>query len=284
VLGEGSSGHVFEAVNRETGEACAVKVLNKSTATTIEVNVSLRMSHPNIASILKVYDNGSSLAMVMELGCGGDLFNRLADHGPFEEAEAARILHQTLLAVTYMHAQGYVHTDLKLDNIVFQSRSVDAKVLLIDFGFAQPFDGKQKLRAKVGTVGYMAPEVLKGSYTNRCDMFSLGVIAYALLSGKSAFDSPFDIPAKTNRRILVGDYSFKPFPADVSSRARAFVAKLLAADPEKRPSANEALDDPWLVSHCGATMPKSNSQCLNVSEASTSVPPSELEDSETVWL
>jgi calcium-dependent protein kinase len=287
VLGEGASGAVFKAVHRRTGENCAVKVLGHSKGATNEVNVSLRVSHPNIARVFNVYENADGLTMVMEMGEGGDLFERLAEEGPFTEAKAARVLHQILLAVEYLHEQGYVHTDLKLENILFQSTSSDAEVLVIDFGFAQTFNG-QKLSDRRGTLGYMAPEVLKGSYTNKCDIFSLGVIAFGLLSGKSAFG--MSEPMRTNRRILTGDYSFKQFPAATSPGAMAFVAKLLTVDPEKRPSATEALEDPWLVSHCGGrsiiatTLQLRKRMYSGVSEASTCVPPSERRMSETTTV
>jgi calcium-dependent protein kinase len=268
---------VTEAVNRSTGETCAAKVLSPNKEAAREVNASLKFQHPNIVRLLNVYQDEVTVTMVMELCRGGEVFERLAKNGKFKEEDAARILRQVLVAIAYIHDQGYVHTDLKLENILFVTKAEDADIKLVDFGFCQPCTGTEKLSARRGTLGYMAPEVLQSSYTNKCDLFSLGVVTYALLSGKSAFG--MSDQAKTHRRTLKGDYSFGKAFAGVSSLAKDFVSKLLVADPDKRMSAAEALEHPWLDSHGCARI--SCRYPSGVSEASTTVPSCPGDDSQS---
>merc|ERR1712151_1330969 len=125
---------------------------------------------------------------------------------------------------------------------------------------------------KVGTPGYMAPEVIRGRYTNKCDLFSVGVIAYILLSNRAPFGQD---PVTSEANILAGAYTFGRRFDGVSDLAKDFVAGLLATNPTKRMSALEALAHPWLKSQeCGDT----DKPCKNISdidltsEVSTRVP------------
>ena len=95
-----------------------------------------------------------------------------------------------LMAIQYLHSNNYCHRDLKLENWVDESE--DAMLKLIDFGFSQVFSAAQPMTAIHGTVYYVAPEVLGGSYNQKCDIWSLGVICYMLMSGSPPFNGAND--------------------------------------------------------------------------------------------
>jgi serine/threonine protein kinase len=242
ILGSGMNGDVFEAINRISGKVCAVKVVPNDKSAQLELEAYKCLQHSNIAELLDAYEDESFVIMVLELCNGGELFDGLAKNGRYSEAEAARVLRQVLLAVAYMHDQGFVHADLKLENILYESHAVDADIKLIDFGVCQRCSGKQALFNKVGTVGYMAPEIIKGRYTNKCDLFSIGVIAYMLLSNESPFGMRNE--QKYESRVLKESFKFGKNFDDVSSVAKEFVAGLLAPMSE-RMSALQALQHPW---------------------------------------
>merc|ERR1711924_99820 len=146
-----------------------------------------------------------------------------------------------LLAVNYLHSRGLVHRDLKLENFVYEQKGSDV-LKLIDFGFSKAWDKHEvDMHEKLGTAAYVAPEVLKGSYTSQCDVWSLGVIIFILLSGY--------MPFKANEQHLIRDglYTWKPERwSSVSDLAIDFVKKLLTVNPTERLTVAQALEHPWL--------------------------------------
>lgn len=116
----------------------------------------------------------------MELCSGGDLHARM----PYSEQEAARITKQILQAVSYMHDRHVIHRDLKFENILFENMNPEARVKVIDFGLSKRYSTANNiLTERVGTLYSMSPETMKGIYTSQADVWSIGVIAYTLLSG-----------------------------------------------------------------------------------------------------
>ena len=183
--------------------------------------------------------------LVMEYCSGGDLYARL----PCTEAEAARILLQVLSAVAYCHKQKIVHRDIKMENILWETTDVDSHIKMIDFGYAQHYRrprGDYTMKMDIGTTYTMSPQVIEGKYTEKCDLWSVGVIAFMLLSGGTR---PFDADEDKEIRpkIKEGIYHMKAPQWDtVSDEAKAFVKSLLEYDPDKRPSAEEATQSKWL--------------------------------------
>lgn len=248
VLGSGMNGCVSKAIHRDSREPCAVKRLPKSLSAKSELEANKRLQHKHIAKLIEFYEDESHITMMVELCSGGELFDHLDKNGAFPEANAARILRQVLLAVSYMHSQGFVHTDLKLENILYASEGEDSDVKLIDLGLCQRWSGSQFLCKKVGSPGYMAPEVIRGSYTNKCDLFSIGVIAFTLLSDRTPFGMGEDAD-RVEERTVRGQYKFGPAFKGVSDLAKNFIERLLTVDPRTRMSADEALQHPWLESY-----------------------------------
>lgn len=146
-----------------------------------------------------------------------------------------------------LHAQfGVVHRDIKLENFLYEHRRSN-HLKLIDFGFSKILLPDTKMSASCGTLAYVAPEVLRKNYTNKCDMWSLGVVSFALLVGHMPFQGQ---DAAQVKDIKAGRYLYKEHLwVKVSKVAHEFVEKLLIVAPEVRLSAQEALQHRWIVEH-----------------------------------
>jgi calcium-dependent protein kinase len=252
VLGRGSYGTVILAIHRATREEYACKVLcitrvGKQYADKLHAEISSmrQLDHPNVLRLREVFFGQRKMCLVMDLCTGGELFelvNTSIEHR--SEGHATRFLSEMLSAVKYLHENGVVHRDLKLENWLFE-RHAGSHLKLIDFGLARHFLGHERMHGAVGSMYYVAPEVLRGSYDARCDLWSLGVISYMIVSGAPPFWGTDDRDIRQS--ILAGRWEFPlRFFADVSPMAKDFIARLLSHDPDMRMSASEALSHPWL--------------------------------------
>ncbi len=272
ILGTGISGEVREAISRTTSEHVAIKTLSTVNLTpkkfemlVQECEIYLRMDHPNICKLFEVFEDESAVHLVMELCSGKELYERLAAQRRYTERDAAQVLAGQLEAINYCHTHSVVHRDLKLENWVYASPAPDAPLKLIDFGMSKIFNEGTVLTAVHGTVYYVAPEVLAGRYNHLADIWSLGVIAYMLLSGSPPFGGQHDY--EIIHKIKTADVSFEgPRWAGISEQAKDFVSSLLTRDPSKRPTALEAMNHPWLKSMLGRV-----SEDSTVSEIDTEV-------------
>lgn len=256
VLGYGISGLIRKITNKETGDQFAVKKLNLAAVDSDEARLQLieeidimcQLDHPNIVQLEEIYESNSVIYLVLELCHGGELFQTLdkQEDFHFNEEQTASLVKQILSAVTYLHAQGIVHRDLKLENFLFSTNDPSSELKMIDFGLSKHFKYDDVHSEKVGTPYTVAPEVIKGSYDARCDVWGIGVITYLLLCG----DSPFGgcdasgmnkSLAEIRNNILSGVFKFEPenIWEDVSQDAKDFVTALLNANPEERPSARQ---------------------------------------------
>jgi len=272
VLGVGANGKVVLGVSRHTGEKVAIKHLAFDSASAQdrialvnEVEILLSLDHPHVGRLLHVYEGEASLTLVFEYLGGGELFDRVNECSKFEEQAAAGTIEQILRALRYIHSEGVVHRDLKLENILYDSRS-SSVVKVIDFGFAMFCrDGEGMMAQNAGTIGYLAPEVVSsatGTCGFSCDMWSVGVIAYVLLSGEMPFGSSSE--KNVLKRIRTGAFSF---PSErwgsISDIGLDFVRRCLSMRPQDRPSATDALRHPWL------TFPKVPARCAEIAGAAS---------------
>ncbi|KAL7484260.1 hypothetical protein ACHAW6_009897 [Cyclotella cf. meneghiniana] len=261
VLGSGISGLVRLATHKATGLKYAVKCLDLSLVDTEEglqqlreeIYIMCQLDHPNIVRLEEVYESHSEIYLVQELCLGGELFDRLDEQPDYHytEAQCARLVKQMLCSVRYIHSKGIIHRDLKLENFLFSDTGADSELKMIDFGLSKHFKFGEVQHEAVGTPYTVAPEVIRGSYDERCDVWAIGVITYLLLSGESPFGGcggPEPL-MQVRDNILKGSFVFEPEDVwqNVSSEAKAFIRKLLVTDPNMRPTAREVQKDPWLL-------------------------------------
>eukprot|EP00927_Polykrikos_kofoidii_P013187 TRINITY_DN15721_c0_g1_i9.p1 TRINITY_DN15721_c0_g1~~TRINITY_DN15721_c0_g1_i9.p1 ORF type:complete len:587 (+),score=90.22 TRINITY_DN15721_c0_g1_i9:24-1763(+) len=267
VLGSGSSGNVVLGRCRRNGARVAIKQLCEKggaagssdlTAEAAaerwrnEVEVFLSLDHPHIVRLVDVYETSvgargagvQGISLVMECLEGGELFDRLIKTIKFPELAARGAIRQMLLAVAYLHNVGVVHRDLKLENFMYSAPGLD-ELKLVDFGLSRFWRrGDPCMNAVCGSSPYCAPEVFEGRHTSQCDLWSLGVVAFILLSGHVPF--PGDKLLQT-RAIKSGCYKMTgPRWTDVSMLAQEFVMRLLVVDPNCRLNAKTALAHPWV--------------------------------------
>lgn len=155
---------------------------------------------------------------------------------------------QVLSGINYCHQKNIVHRDLKPENLLLDKDENNPKIKIIDFGTSQYFDPETQMSQKFGTPYYIAPEVLKKKYTEKCDVWSLGVILYILLCGYPPFNGAND--KQIIESVLKGKYQVdEPEWDDISSDAKDLVRKMLEYDPLRRISAAEALQHRWIMHH-----------------------------------
>jgi serine/threonine protein kinase len=302
-LGDGSSSQVYlasTAPHEVPGREVAIKVLDVNAllndseqldAVRAETQLLRALRHPHIVHFFETCRDGSSFAVVTEALTGGDLFQRLKENGaPLREGVARGIFAQVCNALEHLHRCGYAHRDIKAENVV----CVDGKkqrdaVKLIDFGSSAPTRDKNGVTVPLtglhATAHYCAPEVAASSgglrgvnatgrpYDERCDMYSLGVLLYFLLSRKLPFAAPSARPVGRApsdgaededgllRRVAEGNYAFEPplVWERVSVEAKDLIAKLMTKRPEHRLDWKGVHSHPWCTSavqECEAAVDK----------------------------
>ena len=253
-LGEGSFATVYSVENKLTGEIRAMKIINKSSNCTLddekeifnEINILRTMDHPNILKIFEFYSNKESYSIVTELCSGGELFQEIIDKGPFNEKYSAYVMYQIFSAINYCHKMHILHRDLKPENILIAKRDKNdfPLVKICDFGTSKMFEKGATQKKLVGSSYYIAPEVLRKHYDEKCDIWSCGVILYILLSARPPFGG--DTDSEIMEKVAKGKFDLKSSPFDkTSNEAINLIKSCLTMDVDKRISAEEALKHPW---------------------------------------
>jgi len=285
ILGKGAFGTVRKAVNKTTGEQFAAKIIDKKkiksefkTLLEREIQVMSRLNHPNIVLLEACYDTPKKVILIMELVSGGELFQDiLSRQEPYYERDAADIVRQLFSALEYMHSLGIAHRDLKPENLLLSS---DKKTIKIsDFGFSK--EEGDTLKTACGTALYVAPEVLTDmQYDTSCDVWSIGVITYILLSAHIPFDGSNE--QEIFQKIMSGKYSFpdKLF-GTISQTAKDFISNIFVLDPKKRMTASDCLKHPWLNdshSHSIVALPAFRANIAKFNESQKILQPHVPED------
>ena len=253
LLGKGSFGSVYLVKNKRLNTNFAMKIIEKADNDAKEeenlmneINILRKLDHPNILKIFEFYSTKESYSIVTELCKGGELFQEIVDRGPFNEIYSAYVMFQILSAINYCHGMKIVHRDLKPENILIVERDKNGmpRIKIADFGTSKMLEKGAVIRKLVGSSYYIAPEVLKKHYDEKCDIWSCGVIMYILLSGRPPF--PGDSDREIMDNVAKGKYDLSTNPFDkVSSSAKDLIKKLLIMNPKERISAQDALNHPW---------------------------------------
>ena len=253
-LGKGSYGKVYEVKNKTTGEIRACKQLSKSNLSNLkkfekEIELLIKTDHPNIIKLYEVFEDDRFIYLIMEKCNGGELFDRIIIHiqsnKMYTEKDAAKIFQQLISAIVYCHDNGIVHRDLKPENLLYinEGDEINNPIKVIDFGLSRNFDPKSKMNTKVGTAYYVAPEVLEGNYTEKCDVWSAGVILYILLSGEPPFNGANDREIYKAISKMIYQFPYNKWK-NISKNAIDLIEKCLVPE-DKRISAKEVLEHPW---------------------------------------
>uniref|UniRef100_A0AAY4DNY8 non-specific serine/threonine protein kinase n=1 Tax=Denticeps clupeoides TaxID=299321 RepID=A0AAY4DNY8_9TELE len=219
LLGKGEYGQVFKVMDRRNSQVSAVKVIDLEFFNDNEIKFMQDINHRNITNLIEVYYWEKRLYVIMELCVGGSLFGLCYKTGPLTEQEIAYITKQCLQGLHNMHGKGYMHRDLKLENILLTKAG---EVKICDFGLVEKMENKTAVI--VGTEITRAPEVSmaeeRGSYDERCDIWSLGI---------SVLD-------------LAEYMSLLTYESD-----KSFVRAALTVDPARRPTAEELLNHSFIL-------------------------------------
>ena len=248
-LGTGSFGQVRLGVHKATKQVRAIKILKKSEVNLQnlidEISILSKLSHPSIMRIFEIFEDNLNIYIVSEYCKGGELFDIITEKGSFSEKEACIVMKQLMSGICYSHQNGIVHRDLKPENILLEnSDNNDLTIKIIDWGCAKTITKKEKLHQADGTAYYIAPEVLKGDYDEKCDVWACGVIFYILLCGYPPFNGDDD--DEILEAVLKGQFEFpKDEWESVSDKAKNLIKKMLTVDPKKRISALDSLQDVW---------------------------------------
>jgi calcium-dependent protein kinase len=212
-----------------------------------EVDIISGLDHPNIIKFYETYHDKYFFHIVMELCQGKEVFDNIANHGYIPEKKVVNIIFKVLLAIAHCHSRGITHRDLKPENILFESLKPDAEIKLIDFGLSRKYSKDEKMHTILGTPYYVAPEVLKGEYDEKCDIWSIGAMTYLMLCG----DPPFTGNSNNEifKKIVKNELKFNPYKwKNISSSAKNFVKLCLNKYPSERPSASKAVEHIWFSS------------------------------------
>jgi len=267
-VGRGAFSIVKKAKDKATGKEYAVKFIEKKFVDQQdlillgrEIEIMKRVMHKNVLRLEEVYEVEETIALVMELVTGGELFYKIVERGNYSEQDAANIVRQIVQGVAYLHANGICHRDLKPENLLCTGAEEELeegfkpfRVIIADFGLSKEFDGGEALETSCGTPDYVAPEVItaEGTYSQSVDMWSVGVVTYVLLCGFS----PFLSSTQTGlfEKIIKVEYEFpEPEWSNISPEAKDFIKHLLLRDPSQRFTAEQCLGHRWLTGKFGTT-------------------------------
>ncbi|KAG8010931.1 5'-AMP-activated protein kinase catalytic subunit alpha-2 [Nibea albiflora] len=246
-LGVGTFGKVKVGQHELTKHQVAVKILNRQKIRSLDVVGKIRREiqnlklfrHPHIIKLYQVISTPTDIFMVMEYVSGGELFDYICKNGKLDEKESRRLFQQIISAVDYCHRHMVVHRDLKPENVLLDAH-MNAKIA--DFGLSNMMSDGEFLRTSCGSPNYAAPEVISGRlYAGpEVDIWSSGVILYALLCGTLPFDD--DHVPTLFKKICDGIFFT---PQYLNPSVISLLKHMLQVDPMKRATIKEIREDEW---------------------------------------
>lgn len=195
-LGKGAYGAVLQATNLNTRGVCAIKSAAKDDEDTqYEVEIFWSVHHPLVVNMFEAFEDKKKVYIVMEVCSGGTLTKKVASRSGtgLKMQDVARYVSHMFSGIAYLHYHAIVHRDIKPDNYLLHSPDVLAPLKLSDFGFACHYDVGATLTLRVGSSEWVAPEVIEGAYTEKCDIWSLGAVVYYCCVGYAPFSGATDL-------------------------------------------------------------------------------------------
>jgi calcium-dependent protein kinase len=269
-IGEGAYGKIYKVRNKQSGDIRAMKQITKNKIPDItkfqtEIKILSMVDHPNIVRLFEVIEDDKYFNLLQELCTGGELYKKYQTT-QLKEKEIAKIFNQIMSAVAYCHDKGIVHRDLKLENILFASEEPDSPIKIIDFGFSVLLGKKpnlkneekeknsdssdlkkfgfRRMKSKVGTLYYISPEIIKGNYDEKCDIWACGVILYILLCGYPPFSGNTDKEVYNLITQIKFDFDKEKWK-NISKYAKDLIKNMLTPA-KNRYTAKQVLSCKWL--------------------------------------
>ncbi|XP_052841948.1 uncharacterized protein LOC128256000 isoform X3 [Drosophila gunungcola] len=246
-IGKGNFAVVKLATNIVTKTKVAIKIIDKTclneeylSKTFREISILKSLRHPHITRLYEVMESQSMIYLVTEYAPNGEIFDHLVANGRMKEPEAARVFTQLVSAVHYCHLRGVVHRDLKAENVLLDK---DMNIKLADFGFSNHYEEGATLRTWCGSPPYAAPEVFQGlEYDGpKSDIWSLGVVLYALVCGALPFDGKTILELKS--RVVLGKFRI---PFFMSQECEQLIRNMLVVEPDRRYTIKQIIKHRWL--------------------------------------
>ena len=264
-IGAGSLGVVYKAKNIYLKNIVAIKMIKKVKENDEEdsniinqINILKKLSHPNIVKIHEFYSNKKYYQIITEYCKKGELFKYIKRS--FTEKQLAVIFYQILSGLNYLHEKNVIHKNIKLKNIMVLQKEEDINskeeylwIKIIDFHTAEIFQKNRKDYSHIHNSYYTSPEAIKNIYTEKSDIWSVGIILHLALTGKVPFDGKTD--DEINYKIENISYNeLDPRLLAHSSESKDLLDKLLQKDQKNRPSAKEALNHEWFKKYGGRSL------------------------------
>lgn len=252
-LGVGATSQVHEVTRTGYDGTYAVKIIVKDEAEISgrsqkdlqqEVATMSRLKHLNICKFYEMFEDSDLMYWVFENCEGGSLFEKLEVEAVLEEPVAKPMAKDMFSAVTYLHQSGYVHRDLRPENWMLSDFSDDAKLKLTHFRLTVTHADSAYLTQPCGTLHYVAPEVLRGSYGRPSDVWTIGVLLFLMVYGSYPFDG--DSSQVVLAKILGEEADWSNSCYALSADAKDILKRLLTKDPAQRISLTEAYKHRWL--------------------------------------
>ncbi|KAJ7793835.1 CAMK/CAMKL/Kin4 protein kinase [Mycena olivaceomarginata] len=281
-LGEGEFGKVKLGLHSQWGEEVAVKLIRRGNVDTAvrmskverEIEVLRTLKHPNIVRLYDVIETDKYIGIIIEYASGGELFDHILAHRYLRERDASKLFSQLISGVWYIHQKKIVHRDLKLENLLLDRHR---NVIITDFGFANRFEHRADdlMQTSCGSPCYAAPELVisEGLYVGSAvDIWSCGVILYAMLAGYLPFDDDPANPDGDNINLLYKYIVNTPlsFPEYISEEARGLLKMMLVPDPRRRASLSDVMRHPWLAAY---HLPRDDDVDMDADEGPGAPPP-----------
>ncbi|ORZ15847.1 hypothetical protein BCR42DRAFT_451768 [Absidia repens] len=275
-LGKGASGRVKLGIHKHTGEQVAIKIISKAhlaanpaieKAVRREIAIMKLIRHPNVMTLVDVIDDphSSDINLILEYVQGGELFEYLVGKGRLGDAEARKHFQHIILGLDFCHHHLICHRDLKPENLLLDSKN---NIKIADFGMASLQPTGSMLETSCGSPHYASPEIVAGMPYNgsASDIWSCGVILFALLTGHLPFDD--ENIRQLLKKVKAGKYVM---PDDISRNAQDLIRRILVVDPSKRLTMDQIMAHPWFC----------ESEPANL--AALPVPPTANEIGRPVW-
>ncbi|CAD8055953.1 unnamed protein product [Paramecium primaurelia] len=257
MIGKGSFAKVYQATKKENNNQYAIKAFSKAymqqqskgiESMLNEIKLMRKLNHPNIVKLYEVHETINSVYFVLDMIQGGELLQRVRETGFLPAETMQKLAFNLISALSHMHENRIIHRDLKPENLLLRSTENNYEIILADFGLATNLD-EEPLFKRCGTPGFVAPEILdyidgQEFYTDKCDVFSAGIIFYLLITGNTPFigtDQKSILKNNKQCEIDFKEHHFKLAPIQMQDLIQSMLQKKVSY----RLSSQECMRHPY---------------------------------------